>query len=99
MFKRKQILSSVIGAIVFTSVASFPLTGAAADTSGGPPQEYSALLKMKAEDIMHMMDKTGRGKVSRAEFMKFHEDMFKMMDKNKDGFLTNEEFYTGTQTN
>ncbi len=99
MFTRKQVLSSTISAVMLMSIAGFSPVGTAAETSGGPPREYTSFLKMKAEDIMHMMDTSRRGKVSKAEFMKFHEDMFKMMDKNKDGFVGAEEFYTGTQTN
>lgn len=99
MFTRKPKLFSTIAVAALTSFAGISMTAAAAETSGGPPHEYSAFLKMKAEDVMHMMDKDGNSRVSKAEFMKFHEEMFRMMDKNKDGFLAKEEFYTGTQTN
>ena len=89
----------------FTRTAAFvaliALAGLAAPTrqaaaaempTGGPPAEYTAFLKMKAEDVMHAMDKAGRGKVSRSEFINFHEDMFNRMDRNKDGYLSKHEF-------
>jgi len=38
-----------------------------------------------------MMDSDKDGKVSKDEFIKHHEDMFGMMDKNKDGVLDESE--------
>lgn len=60
--------------------------------TGGPPAEYVQFLKMKAMQIMHMMDAGKKGRVTKDEFMKFHEEMFDRMDKNHDGELTPEEW-------
>jgi hypothetical protein len=92
MFARNRVARAVSGA-AFVALAATSLSLAAAEMpTGGPPAEYTAFLRMKAEDVMHAMDKTGRGKVSKAEFMKFHEDMFNQMDRNKDGVLSKDEF-------
>ena len=49
----------------------------------------------RTEKMMHMMDKSGKGMVSKADFMKHMEMMFDMMDKNHDGMLDKKEFMYG----
>lgn len=63
-----------------------------ADPSSFYPESWMALTKMDPMDVMHMIDTKKSGKVSKAEFMKFQEGFFAKMDKNKDGFLTVEEW-------
>lgn len=42
-----------------------------------------------------MMDANKDGKVTKAEFIKGHEDMFAMKDTNKDGVLSGDEMKSG----
>jgi len=46
--------------------------------------------------MMHMMDKSGKGMVTKAEFMAHMDKIFDMLDKNHDGMLEKSEFmYAG----
>ncbi len=42
---------------------------------------------------MTMVDRNNDGKISKDEFIKHHEDMFVVMDTNKDGFLDDSEMH------
>lgn len=56
------------------------------------PSSYAALMKMKPLEVMHMMDAGGKGYVTREEFMKFEESVFRKLDRNADGKLSASEF-------
>ncbi len=43
-------------------------------------------------EMMHMMDKSGKGMVGKAEFMTHMDKIFDMLDKNHDGMLEKHEF-------
>lgn len=45
----------------------------------------------RTEAMMHMMD-SGKGMVSKADFMKHMDKIFDMLDKNHDGMLEDNEF-------
>ena len=42
--------------------------------------------------MMHMMDKSGKGMVTKAQFMEHMDKIFDMLDKNHDGMLEANEF-------
>ena len=44
------------------------------------------------EKMMHMMDMSGKGMVTRADYDKYAGKMFDMMDKNHDGMIDKTEF-------
>jgi hypothetical protein len=70
-------------------------TGArAADSSSDQhvPKTYTAMVKMKPTDVMHLMDKDGTGYVTREEFMKFYEQLFQQLDSDRDARITEPEF-------
>jgi Ca2+-binding EF-hand superfamily protein len=46
----------------------------------------------RTEDMMHMMDKSGKGMVSKADFMKHMNKIFDMLDKDHNGMLEENEF-------
>jgi EF hand len=93
LYNLKSRVLTLAGVALLASSALLPGLSVADDMStGGPPAEFVNYLKMKPVDIMHMMDTTNRGKVTKAEFMKFQEEMFDKMDKNHDGFLDAREF-------
>ncbi len=53
---------------------------------------YPALMQMKPEDVMNMMDKDKKGYVTHEEFMKFYEALFQRLDRDKNQQLTLPEF-------
>jgi Ca2+-binding EF-hand superfamily protein len=46
----------------------------------------------RTEDMMHMMDKSGKGMVSKADFMKHMNKIFDTLDKDHNGMLEENEF-------
>ena len=89
----KSRVATLTGVALLASSAWLPSLGWADDMrTGGPPAEFEKFLKMKPIEIMHMMDATSRGKVSKSEFMKFYEEMFDKMDRDHSGFLDAPEF-------
>jgi Ca2+-binding EF-hand superfamily protein len=50
------------------------------------------LKTLRTEAMMHMMDKSGKGMVTRAEFMTHMDKIFDMLDKNHNGMLEENEF-------
>ena len=50
------------------------------------------LKALRTEAMMHMMDKSGKGMVTKAEFMAHMDKIFDMLDKNHDGMLEANEF-------
>jgi Ca2+-binding EF-hand superfamily protein len=43
-------------------------------------------------DMMHMMDKSGKGMLSKADFMHHMDRIFDMLDKDHNGMLEPNEF-------
>ena len=46
----------------------------------------------RTADMMHMMDKSGKGTVSRVDFMNHMDKIFDMLDKDHNGMLEKNEF-------
>lgn len=69
-----------------------PAASRAGDASMEVPRSYRALMKMKAIEVMHMMDPGKTGFVTKADYMAFHEAMYEKMDRNKDGKLSKSEW-------
>ena len=85
-FNRKHILGLIAGTALVVSTATF------GQSSGGNPSNYGFLVGQKPMAVMHMMDKDNKGYVTKAEYMKFHEELFNRMDKNGDGNISAEEW-------
>src|SRR5690242_10901202 len=66
--------------------------GAAGAEQQDFPKSYVALMHMKPMDVMHKIDVDKKGYVTKEEFMKFHEKMFDMMDRDHDGKVTEQEW-------
>ena len=49
---------------------------------------------MRTMKMMHMMDTNKDGKVTKEEFMAYHEKVWEMMDKNHKGFMMEEDWVT-----
>ncbi len=56
------------------------------------PENWRALISMDAMEIMHMIDTGKTGKLTKDQFMKFQSNLFDRMDKNKDGYVTVQEW-------
>lgn len=84
-FNRNKLLGLIAGAALLASTAAFAATD-------GSPGNYENFLSQKPMEVMHMMDKGSKGYVTRDEYMKFHEEMWKRMDKNQDGKVSAEEW-------
>jgi hypothetical protein len=91
-------LAAGVAALVMSLVPS-PSWAAAEDaakkdakTKGKTMPSYPALMEMKPEDVMHMMDADNSGYVTREEFTKFYQALYDRLDLNKDKKLTAPEF-------
>jgi hypothetical protein len=100
MFVRltRAVLLSVTMSAAVAALTLFPLTVRAAedakhqDHMGKKPTSMAELMKMSPEECMKMMDKEHKGHVTKQEFMKFHEELWQKMDKNRDDRVTTPEF-------
>jgi hypothetical protein len=86
-------------AVSTLAVAGPPLAARAA--AGGPaqqkhtakmPQNMAELMRMDPEHCMKMMDQKNKGYVTKEEFMKFQEQLWTNMDKNRDTQVDSTEF-------
>jgi hypothetical protein len=88
------------GAALFMSLALWPSRAAAADdaakrdaaSKGKTMPSYPALMEMKPEDVMHMMDGDHSGYVTREEFTNFFQAEYDRLDRDRDQRLTAPEF-------
>lgn len=56
------------------------------------PTSMAQLMKMDPEECMRMMDKQHKGHITKAEFMKFQEQLWDRMDRNRDKQVDRAEF-------
>jgi hypothetical protein len=101
MFARpitRAVLLSVTMSASAVALSIFPLTVRAAEDAkhqehmGKMPTSMAQLMKMDPEECMKMMDKEHKGHVTKKEFMKFQEELWQKMDKNRDGRADQVEF-------
>lgn len=85
-FKRDTVVGLLAGVTILAS------TAVGAQMIDGYPGNYEYFLSQKPMELMHMMDKGNKGYVTKEEYMKFHEEMWKRMDKDKDGKLSAAEW-------
>jgi predicted outer membrane protein len=90
---RSALRSTAFALAVLASAA----TAQAADTSPDDPLAswkgtIGSVAKMKPAEIMHMMDTSHDGYVTREEFMKLQEQVFRNTDRNHDARLSADEF-------
>ena len=100
MFARRITHTVLLSAAMSAAIVAltFPLTVRAAedakhqDHTGKMPSSMAQLMKMDPEECMKLMDKEHKGHVTKKEFMKFQEELWQKMDKNRDGQADREEF-------
>jgi EF hand len=77
-------------ALLFALAA--PVAFAGPPTTSDEARSYDQLARMKAMEVMHMIDKDKKGYVTREEFLKFQERFFDRMDQNRDGKVDSDEW-------
>ena len=70
--------------------ADYTYVDAQAGSSNIWTSDFQKTLRSLA--MMHMIDKGGKGMVSKADFMAHMDKIFDMLDKNHDGMLEANEF-------
>lgn len=100
MFKSKSLVFSAIccgflvaSATVFAATADKEGAAKSSDHHHGHAKLSGSSHHDQCSQRMSMVDLNKDGKVSKDEFMKHHEDMFAVMDTNKDGFLDESEMH------
>jgi hypothetical protein len=100
MFARRiariAVLSVTMGGAA-VGMTIYPLTVRAAEDAKhqdrtGMPRSMGEFMKMDPEECMKMMDKEHKGHVTKKEFMKFQEELWQKMDKNRDDKADREEW-------
>jgi hypothetical protein len=90
---RTAVLTLALGAPGVAALGfAQPARAADAGRSDAMPSSYAKMMKMKPKEVMKMMGPDEKGMVSREKFMKFHEQMFDKLDRNKDGMVDAQEF-------
>jgi ABC-type Fe3+-citrate transport system substrate-binding protein len=95
----RQIVQALTTSAAVAVLGLSPLGARAAEDAkhqdhmmGKGPGSMAQLMKMSPEECMQMMDKEHKGHVTKKDFMKFQEDLWKKMDKDKNGKVTAAEF-------
>jgi hypothetical protein len=82
---------TLAAAALLTALAA-PAARAISPSTAEDVHSYTQLQKMKAMDVMHMIDTDKKGYVTREEFMQFQQKLFDQMDANKDGKVDAKEW-------
>lgn len=95
---RVALLAVSTASAAIIAVASLPVIARAADDSKHQkhmmkmPHSMGELMKMDPEHCMMMMDANHKGYVTKEEFMKFQEQLWTNMDKNRNNQVDRSEF-------
>jgi Ca2+-binding EF-hand superfamily protein len=85
-FFPRSVMAATLMACGITVTTSY-----ADDKASLAHSEYATFLR--TPEMMHMIDTSKEGKISKQDWVAYHTRVFKALDKNGDGFLTPEEFY------
>ena len=86
MFSRRQ-FAFVPGLIAGAAMAKTVFAQSSTQPESPEREKNLAAGEVEAKRLLLLMDKDQNGKVSREEFMKFMQEEFDRMDKNRDGEL------------
>ena len=79
------IILMVYGGLLFAQAQPSP------PDRGGPPADRDPRIEQMLDRMFQDMDTDHDGKISKKEWMDFHEKQFKRIDKNGDGFITKDK--------
>lgn len=90
-------LAMAVGATALVVSTGVPMAAQAAETTHEKmhmkmPSSGAEFMKMDPEECWMMMDHNHDGKVSKKEYMKFQEDLFKRIAKKNSDSFTREEW-------
>ena len=88
MLNRRSLRAAFLGLALVTSSAAL----ASDAKSDKMPTSYMKLMKMDPMEVMHMIDKGAKGYVTREEFLKFQEQFFNRMDRDRNGRISEVEW-------
>lgn len=83
-------MSALAGLLLLSAAVSIPAASAQGYGATYGSDTYHKM--MGSMKMMKIIDKDADHKVTRAEFMAYHEAMFAKMDKNKDGVIDQDEW-------
>ena len=91
MSSRARIMVVVVVFAVLVATGAMLGTAVAQKASAPKPQDSVALGEDEVKKLLLLMDTDKNGKVSKETFMKFMEEEFERLDKNKTGELDAKE--------
>jgi hypothetical protein len=91
MSRRTRIMFVVVVIAVLVATGTMLGTAVAQKASAPKPQDSVALGEDEVKKLLLLMDTDKNGKVSKETFMKFMEEEFERLDKNKTGELDAKE--------
>jgi hypothetical protein len=91
MSSRTRIMFVVVVIAVLIATGAMLGTAVAQKASAPKPQDSVALGEDEVKKLLLLMDTDKNGKVSKETFMKFMEEEFERLDKNKTGELDAKE--------
>jgi hypothetical protein len=89
---RLAVRAASAAALLFALAGATSARAADAKQEERMPRSYAAIAKMKPTEVMHLMDQGNKGYVTREEFMKFHEQLFQQLDRDRNSRITEPEF-------
>jgi hypothetical protein len=92
---KQPMRTSLAAAALSLGLAALPAR-AATPTTTDEARTFTALQRVKAIEVMHLMDEEKKGYVTREEFLRFQEQLFDRMNPSGDGKVDAREF-TGKQ--
>ena len=87
MFKLKNCVSAITLAVTVAATGTFVGSAVGQKSSEPKPQERLAVGENDVKEILDMIDRYNKGKITRQEFMSFMEARFGRSDKHKSGVL------------
>jgi len=95
MSATRSMLRSMLAVAAFSAGTANPTPARAAAPASSDEARlatWASIQKMKAMDLMHIIDAERKGFVTKEEFLKFQERFFERMDRDRDGKVDAKEW-------